>query len=144
WDEYVIGPQRSPSKPYRAAGRAHVWICVAFLVAQLWTLTSFGLAYDPGFSLPFLSHEARFGQIYLFTKDCIDILGSLGVAVFLYYRLVQKKERMTLSWEGVVILCMILGVLWTDVFIDAAALATSAGGVAWSLPVSRSEVHESA
>jgi len=134
--EYGIGQKRMPSKPERTAGMAHVWIFVAFLVAQLGTLTSFGLAYDPGFSLPFLSHEARFGQIYLFTKDCIDILGSLGVAVFLYYRLVQKKERMTLSWEGVFILCMILGVLWTDVFIDAAALAKSAGEVPWYLPVS--------
>src|SRR2546421_2872218 len=43
---------------------------------------------------------------------------------------------MTLSWEGVFILCMICGVLWTDVFIDAAALAKSAGEVPWYLPVS--------
>src|SRR5262249_41566140 len=34
------------------------------------------------------------------------------------------------------ILCMILGVLWTDVLIDAAALAKSAGEVPWYLPVS--------
>jgi len=43
---------------------------------------------------------------------------------------------MTLSWEGVFILCMILGVLWTDVLIDAALLAKSAGEVPWYLPVS--------
>ena len=43
---------------------------------------------------------------------------------------------MTLSWEGVFILCMICGVLWTDAFIDAAALAKSAGEVPWYLPVS--------
>src|SRR5262249_23133189 len=49
---------------------------------------------------------------------------------------IAKKERMTLSWEGVFILCMILGVLWTDVLIDAAALAKSAGEVPWYLPVS--------
>jgi Fe-S oxidoreductase len=134
--EYGFGQKRMPAKPERSAGMAHIWIFVAFLVAQLGTLTSFGLAYDANFHLPFLSHEARIGQWYLFVKDMIDVLGTLGVAVFLYYRLVQKKERMTLSWEGPFILCMILGVLWTDVVIDAAILAKSAGEVPWYLPVS--------
>src|SRR5438552_2751553 len=134
--EYGFGQKRMPAKPERVAGMAHVWIFVAFLVAQLGTLTSFGLAYDPGFHLPFLAHETRLGQLYLFTKDAIDVLGTIGCAVFLYFRLIAKKERMTLSWEGVFILCMILGVLWTDVLIDAAALAKSAGEVPWYLPVS--------
>ena len=134
--EYGFGQKRMPAKPERAAGMAHIWIFVAFIVAQLGTLTSFGLAYDPTFHLPFLAHETRLGQAYLFSKDVIDILGTLGCAVFLYFRVVAKKERMTLSWEGVFILCMIIGVLWTDVLIDAAALAKSAGAVPWYLPVS--------
>jgi Fe-S oxidoreductase len=133
---YGIGQKRMPSKPERPAGAAHIWIFVAFIVAQLGTLTSFGLAYDPGFHLPFLAHEARVGQVYLYVKDLVDLLGTAGCAVFLYYRLVQKKERMTLSWEGVFILCMILGVLWSDILIDAAILARSAGEVPWYLPVS--------
>src|SRR5256886_10856063 len=133
---YGFGQKRMPARPERPAGAAHIWIFVAFLVAQLGTLTSFGLAYDSGFHLPFLAHETRLGQVYLFTKDAIDVLGTLGCAVFLYYRLIAKKERMTLSWEGVFILCMILGVLWTDVLIDAAALAKRAGEVPWYLPVS--------
>jgi len=133
---YGLGQKRMPTKPDRPAGIAHVWIFLAFIVAQLGTLTSFGLAYDAGFHLPFLAHESRAGQIYLWTKDVVDLLGTAGVAVFLYYRLVQKKERMTLSWEGVFILCMILGVLWTDILIDAALLAKSAGEVPWYLPVS--------
>jgi Fe-S oxidoreductase len=133
---YGFGQKRMPTKPERPAGAAHVWIFVAFLVAQLGTLSSFGLAYDASFHLPFLAHETRLGQIYLFSKDVVDVLGSLGCAVFLYYRLIQRKERMTLSWEGVFILCMILGVLWSDVLIDAALLAKSAGEVPWYLPVS--------
>src|SRR5438552_9396610 len=146
WDEpatrteklllYGFGQKRMPARPERPAGAAHIWIFVAFIVAQLGTLTSFGLAYDAGFHLPFLAHESRFGQVYLYVKDIIDLLGTAGCAVFLYYRLVQKKERMTLSWEGVFILCMILGVLWSDVLIDAAMLARSAGEVPCYLPVS--------
>src|SRR6059058_1258886 len=134
--EYGFAQKRMPAKPERPAGMAHIWIFVAFIVAQLGTLTSFGLAYDANFHLPFLAHESRLGQVYLVTKDVIDVLGSLGCAAFLYFRVIQKKERMTLSWEGVFILFMILGVLWTDVLIDAAALAKSAGEVPWYLPVS--------
>ena len=133
---YGFGQQRMPSKPERPAGAAHIWIFVAFIVAQLGTLTSFGLAYNADFHLPFLSHDAVLGQGYLFVKDLIDLLGTAGCAVFLYYRLIQKKERMTLSWEGVFILCMILGVLWSDVIIDAAMVSKSGAAAPWYLPVS--------
>jgi len=133
---YGLGQKRMPSKPERPAGAAHIWIFVAFMVAQLGTLTSFGLAYDPGFHLPLLSHQSSLGRGYLFVKDLIDLLGTAGCAVFLYFRIVQKKERMTLSWEGVFILCMILGVLWSDVLIDGAMLARAGGEAPWYLPVS--------
>src|SRR5471032_2331595 len=48
---------------------------------------------------------------------------------------------MTLSWDGTFILCMILGVLWSDILIDAAILARSAGEVPWFLPVSGNVAH---
>src|SRR5438067_6914359 len=92
--EYGFGQKRMPSKPERAAGMAHVWIFVAFLVAQLGTLTSFGLAYDEKFTLPFLNADYFVGQLYLLSKDVIDILGTLGVLVFFYFRSVEKKERL--------------------------------------------------
>src|SRR4051812_9674322 len=125
---YGLGQKRMPSKPERPAGAAHIWIFVAFIVAQLGTLTSFGLAYAADFHLPFLGHESALGQGYLWVKDIIDLLGTAGCLVFLWFRIVQRKERMTLSWEGVFILCMILGVLWSDVVIDAAMVAKSGAG----------------
>src|SRR3954468_24831056 len=88
---YGFGQKRMPSKPERPAGAAHIWIFVAFSVAQLGTLTSFGLAYDPGFHLPFLAHESRAGQLYLWAKDLIDLLGTAGCVVFLYFRVIEKK-----------------------------------------------------
>lgn len=134
--EYGFGQKRMPSKPERTAGLAHVWIFVAFLVAQLGTLTSFGYAFDEHFALPLLGEATLPGRGFALLKDCVDVLGTLGAGVFLYYRLIQKKERMTLSWEGTFILCMIIGVLWTDLFIDAAALAKVGGEHPWYLPVS--------
>ncbi|MCA1829651.1 MAG: (Fe-S)-binding protein [Myxococcales bacterium] len=133
---YGFGQKRMPSKPERPAGAAHIWIFVAFIVAQLGTLTSFGLAYSADFHLPFLGHETAIGQGYLWVKDAIDVLGTAGCAMFLWFRIVQRKERMTLSWEGVFILCMILGVLWSDVIIDAAMVAKSGAEAPWYLPIS--------
>ena len=134
--EYGFGQKRMPTKPERVAGMAHVWIFIAFMVAQLGTLTSFGLAFDERFTLPFLSDATLLGRGYALAKDLVDVLGSLGCAVFLYFRLVEKKERLTLSWEGTFILCMILGVLWTDLFIDATSLSQAHGEHPWYLPVS--------
>ncbi|HXN56193.1 MAG TPA: (Fe-S)-binding protein, partial [Myxococcales bacterium] len=133
--EYGFAQKRMPSKPERVAGSAHMAIFFAFIVAQLGTLNSFGLAYDPGFHFPFLDGDHAVGRLYFLVKDLIDVVGTAGVAVFLYYRVVQKKERMTLSWEGTFILCMILGVLWSDVLIDASLLAIE-GARPWYYPVS--------
>jgi len=133
--EYGFGQKRMPSKPETIAGLAHIAIFAAFLVAQVGTLTSFGLAYDPSFHFPLLDEAHSLGRGYFFVKDLVDVLGTLGAAVFLYYRLIQKKERMTLSWEGTFILCMILGVLWSDVLIDASLLAPR-GEAPWFFPVS--------
>jgi Fe-S oxidoreductase len=133
--EYGFAQKRMPTKPEKLAGSAHMAIFFAFIVAQLGTLTSFGLAYDPAFHLPFLDGGHAVGRLYFFVKDVIDVLGTAGVAVFLYYRVVQKKERMTLSWEGTFILCMILGVLWSDALIDASLLALE-GARPWYYPVS--------
>ncbi len=133
--EYGLGQKRMPSKPERTAGLAHVLIFVAFLVAQVGTLTSFGLAFSEHFRFPLLNAGNFVGQGFLLIKDLIDLAGTLGCAVFLYYRVVEKKERMTLSWEGTFILCMIIGVLWSDVLIDASALAL-AGEKPWFFPVS--------
>src|SRR5438067_1197284 len=53
--EYGLGQKRMPTKPELAAGLAHMSIFAAFLVAQLGTLTSFGLAFDEQFKLPYLN-----------------------------------------------------------------------------------------
>src|SRR5438477_7634522 len=75
---YGFGQKRMPARPERPAGAAHIWIFVAFIVAQLGTLTSCGPAYDPGFHLPFLAHESRFVHVYPSVKDIINRLGTTG------------------------------------------------------------------
>jgi len=73
---------------------------------------SFGRALRRGFSESFslwgiLSTTHFFGQLYSFTKDTFVILVILGVLVFFYYRIVKRLGRMTLSFEGLLILLII-------------------------------------
>lgn len=133
--EYGFGQKRMPTKPERLAGLAHMGIFAAFLFAQVGTLTSFGAAYNEHFSFPLLNSGNPVGQLFLFGKDLIDLGGTLALGVFVYYRVVEKKERLTLSWEGTFILGMIAAVLWSDVLIDATGLAIR-GERPWYLPVS--------
>jgi Fe-S oxidoreductase len=121
--EYGLGQKRMPTKPERTAGMAHIFIFAAFLLAQVGTVTAFGLAFDEHFRFPLLNDSNPAGQLYLLGKDLIDLLGTLAIGVFFYYRVIEKKERLTLSWEGTFILAMILGVLWTDLLIEGSAMA---------------------
>lgn len=134
--EFGLGQKRMPSKPEKLAGSAHILIFLAFLAAQLGTLNSFGLAFDAHFVFPLLNSGNAVGRGFLWFKDLVSLGGTLGVAVFLWFRLVAKKERMTQSWEGTFILFMILGVLWSDVLIDGAELAQQAWiAQPWYFPV---------
>ena len=82
--EYGFGQERLPGKAARVAGSAHVLIFVAFLLAQLGTMTSFGQAYYPEFQLPLLNAGNWLGRGYLLAKDLISVVGTVGVAVFLW------------------------------------------------------------
>ncbi len=134
--EFGFGQKRMPGKPEKAAGLAHILVFAAFLLAQLGTMNSFGLAFDRDFVLPLFNAGTGLGRCYLLAKDLVVLGGTLGVGVFLYFRLLAKKERMTQSAEGVFILCMILGVIWTDALIDGAELAARNQASPWYFPVS--------
>ena len=44
------------------------------------------------------------GKVYEFAKDLVAVLVFAGVSVFFYFRVVRPQKRMTLHWEGLLIL----------------------------------------
>ncbi|SVE42478.1 uncharacterized protein METZ01_LOCUS495332, partial [marine metagenome] len=60
---------------------------------------------------------------YLWVKDGAVFMVTLAVLYALYRRLVIKPDRLTLSVEGLVILCLILIIMVSDVLFDSAFLA---------------------
>ena len=121
---YAFGQKKMPY--YRLAGIAHILIFGGFLVVQLRTLMLWGRGFDPSFNLFILGPEPvlglPLGHLYEFAKDIVGALVVVGALIFIYYRVVKREARMTLSGEGVLILGIIVTMMVADMIYDGASL----------------------
>lgn len=111
---------------YPLAGMAHMLIFSGFAVLLLRTLILWGRGYDESFSFWIFGSEQWLGQAYSFFKDVFAVLVILGTLVFVYYRVIKRLGRMSLSTEGLVILGIILMMMFADIFYDGASLVQKA------------------
>ncbi|MGE3181280.1 MAG: (Fe-S)-binding protein [Phycisphaerae bacterium] len=118
---YMFGQARMFRYP--AAGLMHAFIFLGFVVLGLRTmiLVARGFTDDPQFGFWLFDDDAILGRAYLFIKDIFSLLVIVGVSYFLVQRLIVRSKRMTLSGEGVFILCMILGLMFADLTYEATA-----------------------
>ncbi|MHC4769378.1 MAG: (Fe-S)-binding protein, partial [Planctomycetota bacterium] len=117
---YALGQGRMSRYPL--AGLAHKAIFFGFLVLLVRGLILFGRGFtaDPAFGFWIFDQGTVLGNVYGLIKDVYVVLVILGTLVFLYYRLVAKPPRMTLSGEGIVILLIILVMMVADMVYDGA------------------------
>ncbi len=108
---------------YQPAGFAHMLIFVGFGVLLLRTLILWGRGFHEPFDFWIFGTDNLLGQTYSFLKDVFAVLVFLGTLVFVYYRVVKRLQRMTLSVEGMIILVIILVMMVADVFYDGASIA---------------------
>ena len=112
--QFAIAQRRM--RRYWWAGVAHMAIFFGFLVLIVNSLILFGRGYSQSFDVwGIFSHDNWFGAAYSFTKDVFIGLVIVGTLVFLYFRLVARLKRMTLSFEGALILLIILVMMVADV-----------------------------
>ena len=131
---FGFGQRRMVDPEELRPGVMHVVIFAAFLVLGLRTLTLFGMGFADGFHLPLLAPESPFGRGYAFVKD-VMVLAALAAALgFLWRRFVTKPDRITLSWEGTLILGFIAGLMVTDMMFDGAGMIASAEPLSWWAP----------
>jgi Fe-S oxidoreductase len=125
---YALGQRKMPYYP--AAGIAHMMIFGGFLVVQLNTIMLWGRGYDEGFEVFGLTSTSHlFGQGYALLKDIFSVLVILGATTFVYYRTVNVQRRMTLGFEGLLILGIIMARMIADLLYNGARLAIEAGAV---------------
>jgi Fe-S oxidoreductase len=123
--KYAFGQYRMPYYPL--SGWAHVLIFFGFLVLLLRSLILWGRGFDPGFHMWIFGHAPvigiPLGDLYDLAKDVFAILVLLGALVFVYLRVVVKDQRMTLHWEGLLILGIICTMMIADIVYDGAGMA---------------------
>jgi Fe-S oxidoreductase len=107
---------------YNPAGIAHKLIFAGFVVLLLRTIMLWGRGFYAPFNLWAFGPAQPLGQLYAFLKDILATLVIAGTLVFFYYRLVVKPRRMALSFEGLLILVIILTMMIADMTYDGAAL----------------------
>jgi Fe-S oxidoreductase len=122
---------------YSPAGIAHKLIFVGFIVLLLRSLTLWGRAFSPSFNFWILGPTQPLGEIYDFIKDTFATLVLVGVSVFFYYRVINPQKRMTLHFEGVLILMIIATMMIADMTYDGAALtlASERSGICGAHPL---------
>ena len=107
---------------YQPAGIAHKLIFAGFIILLFRTLILWGRGFYPAWNLLVLGPQMGVGKVYEFTKDVVATLVVCGVLVFVYYRVIQKQRRMTLSGEGLLILGIIGTMMISDMAYDGASL----------------------
>lgn len=132
---------------YFTAGIAHKAIFAGFIILLLRSLILFARGFTgvlPAdqhdlFGWWLFDHGTVLGNFYSFIKDIVAVAVMIGAAVFLYYRLIAKLDRMSLSGEGILILAIIETMMAADILYDAAAGAYYAGASSptwtWHEPV---------
>jgi len=105
----------------RGAGLMHLGIFAGFLAVSLRTLTLIGRGFAPEFHLPLLG--GGLGLAYATVKDLFAVVVLAAVLYGLWRRLVTRPARLSLSWEGALILLWIGALMATDLLGDAALFA---------------------
>ncbi len=111
---------------YEPAGLAHKLIFTGFLVLTVNTLMLWGRGVDPGFNMLILGPVSAAGKAYEFIKDLIAVAVLGGAATFVYFRVVKPQKRMTLHWEGLLILGIISTMMIADISYVGASTALAA------------------
>jgi len=107
---------------YSPAGAAHKLIFLGFIVLLLRSLILWGRAFYAPFNLWVFGPTQPLGEIYDFVKDVCATGVLAGVSVFFYYRLIHPQRRMTLHFEGVLILMIIATMMLADMAYDGASI----------------------
>jgi len=131
---FGFGQARLPERGEVLPGLLHATIFAAFLVLALRTVTLFGVGFSPGFHLPLLGEDAPLGQAYAFVKDVLVLLALAAALGFLWRRLVTRPDRVTHSWEGVLILLFIAGLMLTEIGYDGARRVAERAPFDWGAP----------
>jgi Fe-S oxidoreductase len=111
---------------YQPSGVAHKLIFAGFIVLLLRSLILWGRGFYAPFNFWIFAPWMTAGKAYEFTKDLVATGVLVGVAIFFYYRVIRPLKRISLSFEGTLILVIIATMMLADMMYDGAAIVLAA------------------
>ncbi|MFQ5716583.1 MAG: hypothetical protein ACE5GQ_05725, partial [Nitrospinales bacterium] len=115
-------------------GWMHALIFWGFCVLLFRAAQFFAIGFFPGWPPP-PPELSLVWNAYLVLKDAFVLLVTAAVIFGLYRRIVLKPRRLTLSFEGILILILILVIMVTDVMFEAAFVALYPEAGSWNSPL---------
>ena len=112
---YVCAQKRMPR--YFFAGWAHILVFFGFVVLLLNSIMLWVRGYvtgGPAYNLWIFGVNQPLGILYAFLRDIFIVLVILGVLIFYYNRIVARLKRLTLNFEGLLILTIIFVMMVAD------------------------------
>src|SRR5512137_1914258 len=131
---FGFGQARLPTRGEVWPGFLHILIFAAFVVLGARTITFFGMGFARDFHLPLLGPGTATGNAYAFVKDVMVLAALFAALAFIWRRLVTKPDRVTASWEGVLILGFIAGLMATEILFEGAERLAAGAPFSWALP----------
>ncbi len=130
--KYAIGQYRHPR--YMDAGIIHIALFSGFIILSLRSITLVLLGISDGYVLPGMSGMA--GQVYTVLKDIAGILVLGACLAAMYRRLVVKPKRYAVpakygkehTWEAVLVLMLITGLVTCDMAFEGSEFAAQIQG----------------
>jgi Fe-S oxidoreductase len=120
---FGLGQRRLVDREELWPGFLHVVVFAGFMLLAIRTVTLVGMGFSEGFHLPGLGPGSPLGRGYGLAKDVMVLLTLAATLIFLWRRLVTRPDRVTLSWEGNLILGFIAGLMVTDMLFEGGHLA---------------------
>jgi Fe-S oxidoreductase/nitrate reductase gamma subunit len=120
---FGLGQKRLVDKGEKFNGWAHVLVFSAFMVLAIREVSLWAVGfYEPVLRL---FENNIVGQLISFADQTVAVTGIVGLTMFLWNRIIMRKERLTLVAEGWIILLAIGFVLTSDLLFDAARSAAA-------------------
>ncbi|CAN2041969.1 dimethylglycine catabolism B [Candidatus Magnetomoraceae bacterium gMMP-15] len=128
--KYAVAQYRQPR--YMLAGVLHIIIFAGFIILSLRSITLIMLGIQDGFVLPGL--DGYFGDIYSVLKDIIATVVLITVIIAGVRRGIFKPARYKVpakygkehTWEAILVLALIGGLMLADMFFEGSEIAAYA------------------
>ena len=123
-----LGQRRILSPRHFAAGVMHAFIFWGFLAVGLNTIHFVGAGFHEGFHLPLLGPDSVLGRVYMVVRDVFEVFVIVMIGVAAVRRAFVRPERLTRSWDAVLILTLIATLMVTDLVMAGIGAAPSPAG----------------